>query len=196
MMRDARRKARVMLGLSAVAVATAALLGYLLRDSPHRAVFRQLRLTQSEAAVADLVKHLPADTESDAPLAWLEWQGAHAGERIDVRVSRDTVSADPVLRRSLLVGTQLMGNAAPATRRRDIARHYFDPAHCVLDPGTFADPTGRTVARQRTWRANRDAVAVIFDADGRVIERAYVTFGDEPSWMRWARETLGPLSPW
>lgn len=163
------RRGKVALGLGLSAFLIAALILYFLwpARTPHRSAFEAVALNMTEAEVEVLVRDLPGET-SPAGLRRsrsVDWEGFFRSvpHRVRLVAGRDgSMPSDPVMIDSVLMGST----------------SHLELKHPQPGTTTFTDrETGQVVARARAWSTERDRLVVVFGPDGRVIERAYVTFG-------------------
>jgi hypothetical protein len=179
------RRKRVLLGLGGATVFVAAAFAYLFWPEPgfYRASFDAIRLGMTVEEVGRIV---PAGrpAEPDLPryarsVAAHDWEGTVDGQ----------------VRRVHLAG-QIMLKGNPALRGSLSQEAQFREEPGMGYPVAFGLwQDGKRVATGRAWEGPTDSLIVVFDNNGKVVERTYVTIRLEPHWFRQVREAVGPLWP-
>jgi hypothetical protein len=179
------RRRRVLLGLGVAAVLVAAAFAYLLWSESgfYRASFDAIRLGMPIEQVERIVPTgRPADPDLDRyarSVAAHDWEGTVDGQVRRVHLAGQVMlKGNPALRGSLIQEAQL---------KEEPGMGY--PVVFGLWQG------GKRVATGRAWEGPTDSLIVVFDSDGKVVERTYVTIRLEPHWFRQVREAVGPLWP-
>lgn len=183
-----RTRTKLGLGVGAAVLLAAGAALFLLRPAPgfYRVSYDAIRLGMTLAEVERLVPtdQPPRLDESQyaRSVAGCDWEGIVGGEVRSVH----------------LAGTRtLKGNAAfeGAFFMSNHGRHLQgDPE--MKQPVVFNIFRGdQPAVPGRAWDGPTDSLFVIFDADGRVIERAYIDIRAEPHWARKLRDAVGGLLP-
>jgi hypothetical protein len=149
------------------------------RPSPYNGAYGKIRLGMTRAEVDALLPEPNAFDQARASghVRWFDWEGMVNGEPRRVQTGdADGVPADAFFRSA---------NRLP--RRND-----GDNLVAILDR-----QTGKTLARQKKWvsRADDLMITIVFDPDGRVIEKTYFQMAFESRPLDELRERLKWLWP-
>ena len=182
------RRGRIILGIGAAVLLVAGAATYLLWPEPglYRRSYDATRLGMSVEEVERLVPGGQPDAVDLSRFArsvsGCDWEGVVGGEVRSVHLAGEPLlKGNPAFDGSLFFsnhGTDLQGD--PGTTQ-------------PLVFGIWQD--GRRVATGRGWDGPTESFVVLFDPDGRLIERAYIAVRLERHWVRDLRIALGRLSP-
>src|SRR5206468_708549 len=118
-----------------------------------------------------------------------QWSGA--------RLGHDPGAATPSTSSWRSDERQTTPNRGPLDDRAgELSRAEFRGGPGARPPARFGLwRDGQLVATGQTWDGPTDTLIVLFDPDGRVIERAYLHVRVERHWVRELRAAIGPLCP-
>jgi hypothetical protein len=115
-------------------------------------------------------------------VAACEWEGVVDGEVRQVHVAgRPVLKGNPAFEGSLFLGN-----------RGRLIEGDPDKTQPV---GFGIWRNGKRVATGRAWDGPTDSLIVLFDPDGRVVERAYITIRVESRWVHEIREAVSGFLP-
>jgi hypothetical protein len=182
-----KRKRVVWLLLAAGLLAAAGGVGWWMNlPGPLKGVYDSVAFGMTEREVEALVPPL-VHAEEHAPLiVAIDWEGRIGGNHHRAHFPGEDIDDHPVLRDAVLFHN-----------RDDLFMDDLVPG--VITPGVVAykDRAGQLVATERTWATRTEALDLLFDPAGRVVEKKCMQYRSDPPFWATVKESAADwVSKW